>query len=75
MAQPIPSSSATGVHTNVDEGIGDDAFGRAQQAAESVRKAVAHSMYWTFLALLVGAFCASVAATIGGQERDRVMVR
>ena len=53
----------------------DDAFGRAQQAAESVRKAVAHSMYWTFLALLVGAFCASVAATIGGKERDRVMVR
>jgi hypothetical protein len=52
----------------------DDAFVQAQQAADSARKAVAHSMYWTFLALLIGAFCASVAATIGGRERDRVMV-
>jgi hypothetical protein len=48
----------------------DDAFVQAQQAADSGRKAVAHSMYWTFLALLIGAFCASVAATIGGRERD-----
>ena len=33
---------------------------------------VAHSMYWTLLALLVGAFCASVAATVGGNQRDRM---
>jgi hypothetical protein len=52
----------------------DDAFAQAQQAAESARRAVAHSMYWTFLALLIGAFCASLAATIGGKERDRVVV-
>jgi hypothetical protein len=52
----------------------DDAFARAQQAAESARKAVAHSMYWTFVALLIGAFCASLAATMGGRERDRVVV-
>jgi hypothetical protein len=31
-------------------------------------------MYWTFLALLVGAFSASFAATIGGKQRDRVIV-
>jgi hypothetical protein len=52
----------------------DDAFAEAQQTADSARKAVAHSMYWTFLALLIGAFSASVAATIGGKERDRVVV-
>jgi hypothetical protein len=52
----------------------DNAFVKAQQGADSARKAVAHSMYWTFLALLIGAFCASVAATIGGKERDRVVV-
>jgi hypothetical protein len=52
----------------------DDAFAETQQTADSARRAVAHSMYWTFLALLVGAFCASVAATIGGRERDRVVV-
>jgi hypothetical protein len=52
----------------------DDAFAQEQQAAESARRGVAHSMYWTFLALLIGAFSASVAATIGGKERDRVVV-
>jgi hypothetical protein len=52
----------------------DDAFAQVQQAADSARKAIAHSMYWTFLALLIGAFSASVAATIGGKERDRVVV-
>jgi hypothetical protein len=49
-----------------------DAYVQAQQEADNVRKALAHSMYWTFLALLVGAFSASFAATIGGRERDHV---
>jgi hypothetical protein len=52
----------------------DDAFAQGQQAADRARKAVAHSMYWTFLALLIGAFSASFAATIGGKERDHVVV-
>jgi hypothetical protein len=52
----------------------DEAFADVQDTADSARRAVAHAMYWTFLALLVGAFSASVAATIGGKERDRVMV-
>lgn len=52
----------------------DGVYAQAQQAADTGRKAVAHSMYWTFLALLVGAFCASFAATIGGKQRDRVVV-
>jgi hypothetical protein len=51
----------------------DDVFGRLQASLEHARKAVAHSMYWTFLALLAGAFCASFAATIGGEQRDRVL--
>jgi hypothetical protein len=49
----------------------DDTYSQIQQAADNARKAVAHSMYWTFLALLIGAFCASLAATIGGKQRDR----
>jgi hypothetical protein len=52
----------------------DDAFVEAQQRADDARKAIAHAMYWTFVALLIGAFCASVAATFGGRERDRVVV-
>jgi hypothetical protein len=51
-----------------------DVFAQAQQAADNARKAVAHTLYWTFLALLIGAFCASFAATIGGKQRDRVLV-
>jgi hypothetical protein len=47
---------------------------QARQAADNTRKALAHSMYWTFLALLIGAFCASFAATIGGKQRDRLVV-
>lgn len=52
----------------------DDVFAQAREATDKARKAVAHAMYWTFLALLVGAFCASFAATIGGKQRDHVVV-
>jgi hypothetical protein len=46
---------------------------QARQAADTARKAIAHTLYWTFLALLIGAFCASFAATIGGKQRDHVV--
>jgi hypothetical protein len=48
-------------------------FADARQAADTARKAVAHALYWLFLALLVGAFCASFAATMGGRRRDRLV--
>jgi hypothetical protein len=47
-------------------------FEQIQQAADTARKAVAHLALWLFIALLIGAFCASYAATIGGRERDHV---
>jgi small-conductance mechanosensitive channel len=65
-------AARTGVSQSDAEKRVDDAYTQARQAADAVRKEVAHSMYWTFLALLIGAFCASFAATIGGRERDRV---
>jgi hypothetical protein len=43
-----------------------------RQATDQARKAVAHSLYWLFVALLIGAFCASYAATIGGRQRDQL---
>lgn len=46
----------------------------AQQAADTARKSTAHLAYWAFFALLVGAFCASFAATVGGAQRDHVRV-
>ena len=45
----------------------------AREAADTARKAAAYASLWTFLSLLIGAFCASYAATIGGRQRDRVM--
>jgi hypothetical protein len=51
-----------------------DTFAKTQQAAETARKTIAHSLLWAFLALLIGAFCASFAATIGGRQRDHVVV-
>ncbi len=72
LAQTV--AARTGVSEPDAEKRVDDTFAQARQAADAARKAVAHSMYWTFLALLVGAFCASFAATIGGRQRDAVLV-
>ncbi len=43
---------------------------KAREAADAARKAAAHLSLWTFLALLIGAFTASFAATLGGKQRD-----
>jgi hypothetical protein len=51
-----------------------EVFAGAQQAAETARTAIAHALLWVFLALLMGAFCASVAATLGGRQRDHVVM-
>ena len=44
----------------------------AQQAVDLLRKATARLLLWIFLALLLGAFCASYAGTVGGRHRDLV---
>jgi hypothetical protein len=63
-------AAKTGISEPEAERRVDDVYAQARDAADAARKAVAHSMYWTFLALLIGAFCASMAATIGGRQRD-----
>jgi hypothetical protein len=55
-------------------GVSPDEAGRrvsgvmadARQSADEDRKATARVLLWLFLALLMGAFCASFAATVGG---------
>lgn len=42
----------------------------AKQAADDARKAAAYSALWMFVALLAGAFFASLAALVGGRQRD-----
>jgi hypothetical protein len=46
---------------------------KVRQAADAARKAAAATSICTALALLVGAFIASVAAALGGKQRDEVM--
>jgi hypothetical protein len=64
----------TGLSQTDSEKRVSGAFEEIQQAAESARKAVAHLSLWIFVALLIGAFCASYAATIGGRQRDHVQL-
>lgn len=47
-----------------------DTLAEARRTEDAARKAAAHLLLWIFLALLIGAFCASYAATIGGRQRD-----
>jgi hypothetical protein len=49
-----------------------DVISDARQTEDTARKATAHLLLWFFLALLMGAFSASYAATIGGRQRDHV---
>jgi hypothetical protein len=66
-------AASTGLNqTDADKRV-SDVFTRAKQLSDAARKTVAHSLLWTFPALLIGAFCASVAATVGGRQRDHVV--
>ncbi|RON12094.1 hypothetical protein [Pseudomonas frederiksbergensis] len=49
-----------------------DAKLAAQQAADTAAKAAALTALWMFVALLAGAFFASLAAIFGGRRRDAV---
>ena len=44
---------------------------KAREAADAARKAAANLAIFMALSMVVGAFIASVAASIGGQERDK----
>jgi hypothetical protein len=65
-------SAKTGLNETAAEQRVSEVFAKIQRAAEIARKAAAHLSLWIFIALLIGAFCASYAATIGGRERDHV---
>ena len=42
----------------------------AREAADKARKASSYAALWLFISLLTGAFVASLAATLGGRQRD-----
>ena len=66
-------SARTGLPSAEADQRVSDVFSNAQQNMEAARKATAHTLLWIFLALLIGAFCASFSATIGGKQRDNVV--
>ncbi len=47
-----------------------DTKNAVKEAADKARKTAANSALWMFVALLIGAFIASLAATMGGRQRD-----
>jgi hypothetical protein len=49
----------------------EDGKAKAKQVADDARKAIAGAALWSFITLLIGAFCAAYAATIGGRLRDQ----
>jgi hypothetical protein len=67
-------AAKTGVNEAEAQRRVSDAFLESQAAADAVRKELAHLSLWLFVALLIGAFCASFAATLGGAQRDHVKV-
>ncbi len=66
-------SSRTGLTPSEAERQVDDVLARGRSDLDAVRKTAARASLWMFLALLVGAFCSSVAATIGGRQRDHIV--
>jgi hypothetical protein len=67
-------ASRTGLSSADADKRVSDVFDQAQQSLDAARKAAAHTLYWLFVALLMGAFAASGAATFGGRERDRAHI-
>jgi hypothetical protein len=67
-------SASTGLNHAEAEARVTNVFERDLAAVDQTRKSVAHSLYWLFVALLLGAFTASFAATLGGHRRDHLPV-
>ena len=67
-------SARTGLDRDSAEKRASNIYSKASAAAETARRNLAHTLLWIFIALLIGAFCASLAGTIGGRQRDRVVI-
>lgn len=65
-------AARTGISQSEAEKRVSEVIADARQTEDMARKATAHLLLWFFLALLMGAFSASYAATIGGRQRDHV---
>jgi hypothetical protein len=69
LAQPEAEKRAADKFNQTKAAI-NDAENSVKQAADTARKAAAHSSLWMFVALMLGAFFASLSAIYGGRRRD-----
>ncbi|CDG82963.1 hypothetical protein [Janthinobacterium agaricidamnosum] len=74
LSQPDAERRVDDIYARAAKAV-SDAKVAAQQAADTARKAAAHAALWMFVALLLGAFVASLAATLGGRQRDNERVQ
>jgi hypothetical protein len=76
LVRPVPGAAAApdaiGTGGSPAELSASQLAEQERQAAEAVRKETGRFLLWTFVALLIGAFCASYAATVGGRQRDHL---
>lgn len=73
LSQADAEQRVDAIYSRVSKTV-SDAQAAAKQTAETARKAAAHSALWMFVALLFGAFVSSLAATIGGRQRDNAQL-
>jgi hypothetical protein len=65
-------AAKTGITASESEKRVSDVMTDARKSEDTARRVTSHLLLWFFLALLMGAFSASYAATIGGRQRDHV---
>jgi hypothetical protein len=69
MTQQDAEKRVTDVYTRLQAKV-RDTEAAAKEAADKARKASAYTALWLFISLLIGAFIASLSATMGGRRRD-----
>ncbi|MGZ8237592.1 MAG: hypothetical protein ACXW00_05035 [Methylobacter sp.] len=71
LTQPEAEKRVTDTYAQMQAKL-NEAEAAAKEAADTARKASAYASLWFFVSLLIGAFCASYAATYGGRQRDLI---
>jgi hypothetical protein len=69
LTQPEAEKRVTDTYAQMQAKL-NEAETAAKDAADTARKASVYASLWFFISLLIGAFCASYAATYGGRQRD-----
>lgn len=72
LGQEEAENRVTEVYTRTRDTLADMQV-QAKQAADTARKTAATTALWMFVALLCGAFFASLAGVYGGRQRDAVI--